>query len=638
MDDMKKKLLFFICASIYLNIQAKSIDDFVQINDKISESSQYMTAGNRLYVVGNQDGSFSEVVGWHEKGEMGGVWSLPIKLLDGFELSIQNEDGESYTPVRMNRFVTYPYKNLLISNQANNELDIICELFTPDSDRALSINYRMINKSKSPKYLNLRFTAKVDLRSGFFSNTVGILNGNDSVWFDKDMNLISAKDLSNTWFAGITSNIKSDNVSITPAKDSKGDEYHVCSIDFKVEIPADKDIDYSFYVAGSDSSNDEMLSSLKNIIENKSELVSAKKKQYTEIINRTNISLPDKKMQEVFNWTRFNAEWMVLDVPKMGVGLMAGIPHYPWYFSADYTYTFQALLATGDFDRVKSGLRLIRNQSFKANKNGKVVHSVTPDEAICNYGNTQETSHFVMAIWKTFLWTGDMEFLKEFYPYVRQNIKWLLEDMDTNHNLFPEGYGITEIAGLNVEVIDVAVYTQQALLCFSKMASLFGDESDSIYYRGLSDKLKDKINDLFWDDNLKLYCDFYGTAGQAVKAVDGSIEQFSRAGLYEVKADTERLNFYKNIKKYFESFPSDYEHGWLTNKNRVINTPMETGIAPYDKAIAALNSMASNDFTSQWGPYSSAVNKNHIMTISTGVQAVAECRYNRVDNGMRHVS
>lgn len=637
---LKKWLCVIIGTSILFSSYARNIDEFVQINDKISDSSQYMTAGHKLYVVGNQDGSFPEIVGWHEKGEMGGVWSLPIKLLDGFELSVQK--GNLYTPIRMNRFMTYPYKNVLISNKMEKEIDIICEQFIPDSDRALSINYRIVNKSASLKSFNFRFTVRVDLRGGFFSNTVGIINGKDSVWFDKNKNLISAKDLTNFWFCGITSDVKFDNVTITPAKDSKGDEFHICAVDFNIKVPANNEIDCSFYIAGSDESNNDVLSSLNNIINNKSELIATKKKQYTEIINRTNITLPDKKMQEVFNWTRFNAEWMVLDVPKMGIGLMAGIPHYPWYFSADYTYTFQALLATGDFERVKSGLRLIRNQSFKANKNGKVVHSVTPDEAVCNDGNTQETAHFVMAVWKTFLWTGDINFLKEFYPYILKNIKWLLEVADTNHNLFPEGYGIMEVAGLNAELIDVAVYTQQALLCVSKMALLFGDDSDSVYYKSLSDKLKDKINDLFWDDNLKLYCDFYGTAGQAIKTVNGSIEQYSpkgnNAGLYEAKTDKGQLAFYKKIKEYFESFSEDYEHGWLTNKNWVINTPMETGIAPYSKAIAALNTMESSDFTSQWGPYLSAVNKNHSMTIATGVQAVAECRYNRVDNGIRHVN
>jgi hypothetical protein len=42
-----------------------------------------MTPGNHAYCVGFQDGTFPDI-GWHIKGEMGGLWAHPIKLLDGF--------------------------------------------------------------------------------------------------------------------------------------------------------------------------------------------------------------------------------------------------------------------------------------------------------------------------------------------------------------------------------------------------------------------------------------------------------------------------------------------------------------------------------------------------------------------------
>ena len=50
-------------------------------------SSPFVTAGDRLYMVGNQDGSFPEI-GWHLPGEMGGMWDHPIKLMDGFQIAL----------------------------------------------------------------------------------------------------------------------------------------------------------------------------------------------------------------------------------------------------------------------------------------------------------------------------------------------------------------------------------------------------------------------------------------------------------------------------------------------------------------------------------------------------------------------
>ena len=53
---------------------------------------------------------------------------------------------------------------------------------------------------------------------------------------------------------------------------------------------------------------------------------------------------------------------------------------------------------------------------------------------------------------------------------MKLGLRWLLTDMDQNHNLFPEGYGIMEVSGLNAELIDVAVYTQQALEATARIA------------------------------------------------------------------------------------------------------------------------------------------------------------------------
>src|SRR5215211_4861258 len=46
------------------------------------KTRRYVAAGDRAYVMGFEDGRFY-AQGWHVTGEMGGVWSQPIKLVDG---------------------------------------------------------------------------------------------------------------------------------------------------------------------------------------------------------------------------------------------------------------------------------------------------------------------------------------------------------------------------------------------------------------------------------------------------------------------------------------------------------------------------------------------------------------------------
>src|ERR1043166_5189061 len=43
----------------------------------------YVTAGDRAYLIGTQDGNFPDM-GEHVPGEMAGLWLHQIKLIDGF--------------------------------------------------------------------------------------------------------------------------------------------------------------------------------------------------------------------------------------------------------------------------------------------------------------------------------------------------------------------------------------------------------------------------------------------------------------------------------------------------------------------------------------------------------------------------
>ena len=54
---------------------------------------------------------------------------------------------------------------------------------------------------------------------------------------------------------------------------------------------------------------------------------------------------------------------------------------------------------------------------------------------------------------------------------------------------------------------------------------------------------------------------------------------------------------YEDMYKQFEAYPTGIMKGWLTNKNWVISTPIETHIASEDRAIRQLKyekSIAAN--------------------------------------------
>ena len=45
---------------------------------------------------------------------------------------------------------------------------------------------------------------------------------------------------------------------------------------------------------------------------------------------------------------------------------------------------------------------------------------------------------------------------------------------------------------------------------------------------------------------------------------------------------------YEDMYKQFEAYPTGIMKGWLTNKNWVISTPIETHIASEDKSYSAI--------------------------------------------------
>ena len=174
--------------------------------------------------------------------------------------------------------------------------------------------------------------------------------------------------------------------------------------------------------------------------------------------------------------------------------------------------------------------------------------------------------------------------------------------MDRNKNLFPEGYGIMEVFGLNAELIDVAVYTQQALKATVYVAGVLNEPEVQNEYQQISEKLARKINSDFWDEAEASYCDFFGTREQAMRAAEGAIEQIKRNNPEGLDQNARRrIEFYEHLKLRFSKMP-DVEKGWLKNKNWVITTPMETRIAPRDRAIQLLDKIR-NENVGEYGPY-----------------------------------
>jgi glycogen debranching enzyme len=597
----------------------------------------YVTAGTRTYVIGTQDGNFPDL-GDHLPGEMGGAWLHPIKLIDGFRTTVAEPAARRNVVLSAaTDFITYPYGNRFTYGPVLDSLVVERFQFSPDGREGFIVQYQLRNAAGRTRALTFDFAVKTDLRPVWFSDRLGITDARDTVGWEPTNRLFVARDTGHPWFCvwGATGSADARPVADPPPIRTSGTGVTAASR-YTLSVAPRSTSTLTFVVAGSATTRDAAVETYRALARNHASLLAEKQEHYQSLLQRARVTIPDRRLQEVYNWVKVNTEWLVREVPGIGRGLGGGLMEYPWWFGTDASYSLQAMVATGNAELARQTLRLLRDQSRKPNGNGRIVHEVTTNGGVVNPGNTQETAQFIMAVSKVFDWTGDLVFAREMYPDMKLGLRWLLTDMDQNHNLFPEGYGIMEVSGLNAELIDVAVYTQQALEATARIARVLDEPDTATGYERQASALKTRINDRFWAEDDGSYGDFYGSRAQAMSAAEGAIRQIRLKGDTALtRRDREHIGYYEALRKRFSTSP-DSSRGWITNKNWVIATPMEVGIAPRDRAVGLLEKIRREN-VGEYGPFLSAVERQAMMTIATGVQAVAEARYGRIDEALWYV-
>ncbi|WP_051287014.1 alpha-L-rhamnosidase-related protein [Algoriphagus mannitolivorans] len=611
-------------------------------------ASPFVAAGDRVYLIGHQNGTFPDM-GWHVEGEMGGIWLHPIKLMDGFTASLSLE-GKVHCLDQAESFTNYPFSNLLQFKPQGSGVEVDRLQFVPDGREGMTVLYRIKNVDKSEKTIQFQFNAFVDLSPVWLGERSGMVDQADVIAFDEVTQTFTAKDQGNPWFTVWGT---AEGVSISPEEATcmyspKGNG---ASAGFTLEVilPAGSEKIIPIYIAGSTESELKASQTLVDLRKNLSQDWFAKKQRFESFAQLSEIQIPDKDLQQTFQWIKYNTDWLVREVPGIGRGFGAGLQDYPWWFGVDTEYTVQGLIATGRKDLVYDALELIHNLSEKENGNGRIVHEVSTNGVVFNPGNINETPQWASTVWEVYRWTGDRDLLEKYFPSIEKGLKWLMEENDKDGNLLPDGYGMMEIHGLKSEMIDVAVYTQKAFRDAAKMAEILGKTQLSKSYQHTADQLAQKINADFWVEEFGSYADFIGTAEEAIHLIEDAM----------VRADTLNkpwaVEELKATKTKLSTFPKQEKRGFVVHHNWVVNTPMETGIADPEKAKKALST--ARKYTNPFGMFVTGIDRDAsaeredgsfsgskvfsytgaVMTLPTGVAAIGENKYGNPDGALDYL-
>jgi glycogen debranching enzyme len=607
-----------------------------------------VTAGDRLYAIGDQAGNFP-AVGFHVPGEMGGVWQQPVKLLDGFRLNITDSKTSITTQLdKADSFIAYSFTSQFLYNVREQNLIVTRTQFVPDKIPLLVVEYAITNQGNEDKNLNIQFESDVNLMPVWLGERTGMIDSTDKeISFDKNSATVFFKDDKNSWFAGISSGSSSSDFKGTGNSTYMGKGL-TGELSATIKIAKGKTGFLRFYIAGSDHNKEEIIKNITFVKTGLSRLFIAKEQRYRQLEKNASIQIPDKDIMEAYRWGKYCSDWLVRDVPSMGRAMSAGLPDYPWFFSNDQASAFDALFGTIEPDIFFSSWKMLREVSHKANgENGRIIHEVSANGSVYDKGRMEESQWYIITAWNIFRWTGNISFLKENYELGKKVWKWLQEH-DTDHNGYIEGYGGVEIEGLNSEMLDVQVATAVFLKTMADMANMLHDTDAGKIYHQRARQLSENINRDWWVPTEKRYGDFISTKEKAISIIDSALAK---------RVDPSRNTW---AKKKLTELRTSIQNGNYPYKAYVVYYNagaglLESGLSDSLKAEETLKGIRF--FTNKYGLYISGIERpddirvdegtfHHdkefnynraVMPAATGSLAIIACRYGSPDTALNYM-
>jgi glycogen debranching enzyme len=613
---------------------------------------RYVAAGDRAYVIGSEDGRFPPM-GWHIRGEMGGVWAHPIKLLDGYWFALDDQ----WIPQASSFTTGAGYVQMQFPTTAG--LEVTRTEFSPDGSPVVLVGLTLRNPENTNRSVKLTMDARSEIMAAYpwswTRPSAKCFNQKDEANFDSQSQTLTFKEGRKPWFATVGSSERSARRAtgdqfwgpVTPDQQPEYYEYEnledpnrdtSCAdgprstggqLVWNISVGGNQERTLWVAVGGSHSSQSVAQRAVQGALKNPDNLLAQKVQGRQALLDNTRVVLPDEELQEAFDWGKLNMADLTRTVTNMQVrdvdegrayppaegtipsatGIGAGFPDYPWYFGTDGAYTAFPLLVSGQWDTIKEHLRTIRDVSRIVNgSTGKVVHEVVTDGSVYwgandDPGNTNETAQFATAVEQTWRWSGDNRLRDEMYPFIVEGMKYITSSgcsvggpsqegtCDNDKDGWPEGYGMVERTGMGEEKLDNTAYTWQALRALEAMAQSRGDTATATWADGKADAMEAKFDVAWWMPSDNLYADSLDNPG--------------------------------NVK--------------LQQKHWINATPMEVLLAPQNRATAALNTLESSTFTGSCGLFHTGVGGGptgagelKCWTLPTSVMAVAEANYGRL--------
>jgi hypothetical protein len=401
-----------------------------------------VSAGTRAYSIGFEDGRFYGN-GWHITGEMGGVWTPPLKLADGVWFGL---DGQWIGPAT--KFSSgWGYTRYDLPTTAG--LAVQRTDFVPDGPRGVLYGLKITNAGAA-RTTKLTVDAHSELMGQYPWGFTGVTpNASDNLPDSGSYDGRSLVFTDNGALPGAPVHHYAALVgtSLKPTSGTIGHQFwgpqpgHVCTgtepgapadpkpsacddgpfgrgtggeLIYNVALPAHGSRTVWLAVAGSDNGLPDARKQLSQVLHEPAEALEKKMDSRQRLANQTQLSLPgNPQLAAAVDWGKQNLADLTLSARNLQIRwtnqgkqfpaplgtvaqaswIGAGYPDYPWIFATDAEYTAFAAVAVGQFSAIENHLTTLRKVSdILNNRSGVVAHEVVSDGSIW-FGHDSQTTN-----------------------------------------------------------------------------------------------------------------------------------------------------------------------------------------------------------------------------------------------------
>jgi glycogen debranching enzyme len=219
------------------------------------------------------------------------------------------------------------------------------------------------------------------------------------------------------------------------------------------------------------------------------------------------VHTPEPTLDLALEWAKVNLDEARACNDDLGCGLVAGYgpsgrgrrPGFGWFFGGDASMNALGIAPTGDFETVRAALDF---QGRNRREDGKMPHEVTQSARRTGadwfrdypyaYYHADTTPHWLIALWRYWLQSGDLDFVRAQWDAVADAWSWTLAN-DSDGDLIVDntsaGLGAVEVGGIG------AGLHQDVYLAGVSVESLraIGDLAEAIGERELAARARERF-------------------------------------------------------------------------------------------------------------------------------------------------